>query len=63
MFQPSVLYPAKICLLAGFSCTTTFVTGGAIGVLLKSKIPAKVTYADNEGFFRADLMRFIVMFT
>ena len=49
-------HPGNPCILQvlhcwGFSCTITFIPGGASGVLLKSKCPSFYVYADMVGFF------------
>jgi hypothetical protein len=43
-----------------FSWIKTFVPGGAIGVSLKSNLPASMLYAETFGFRRDDLTRFNV---
>ena len=55
MYHASVLCLAHDNMLFGFSCTTTLVPGGAIGVALKSKFPNNAAYAERDGFRLDDL--------
>ena len=62
MYHASVPCPAHENLLFGFSCTTTLVPGGAIGVVLKLKFPNNTSYAEGDGFRLADLNILMVIF-
>ena len=61
MYHPSVPCPANDLLLSVFSWTTTFVPGGAIGVVLKSKLPSSAAYADNDRLRRAGHNKLIII--
>ena len=47
----------------GFSCMTTFVPGGTIGVALKSNAPSNCAYTGSFGLMRDAHMRFNVVST
>ena len=55
MYHASVPCPAHDNLLFGFSCTTTLVPGGDIGVALKLKLPNNYAYAERDRLRLADL--------
>ena len=63
MYHSSVPWPVYVFLLFGFSWTTIFVMGGAIGVLLKSKISERVAYTERDGFRCARRSKCIVTLT
>ena len=55
MYHASVPCPSYDNLLFDFSCTTTLVQGGAIGVALNLKFPNNASYAERDGLRLADL--------
>ena len=61
MYHVSVPWSVHNFLLSTFSCITTFVPGGAIGVLLTSKLSSNAAYADNDGLHRNDCNKMIVI--
>ena len=61
MYHVSVPWSMHDFLLSSFSCITTLGPGGAIGVLLKSKLPSNAAYADKDGLRRDDRKKMIVM--
>ena len=61
MYHPSVPCPAHVFLLLDFSCTTTLVPGGAIGVALKLKLPSNAANADSEGFRQDERNKLMVI--
>ena len=62
MYHASVTFPAHDNLLFAFSCTTTLVPGGAIGVALKLKLPNNSAYAEIDRLRLADLNKLMVIF-
>ena len=61
MYHAGVPWPAHVFLFDDFSWTSTLVPGGAIGVVLKSKLPNNAAYADNDWFRRAERSKFNVI--
>ena len=61
MYHASVPHPAHDNLLFTFSCITTLVPGGAIGVALKLKFPNNAAYAERYGLCPADLNKLMVI--
>ena len=61
MYHASVACPAHDKLLFGFSCTTTLVLGGAIGVAVKLKFSNNAAYAEKDGMRLADLNKLMVI--
>ena len=61
MYHASVPCPTHDNLLFGFSCTTTLVPGGTIGVALKLKFPNNTAYAERDRLRLADLNKLIVI--
>ena len=61
MYHASVPCPAHDNLLFGFSCTTTLVPGGAIGVTLNLKLPNNYAYAERDRLHLADLNTLMVI--
>ena len=58
MYNPGTPCIPQVLRRWGFSCTITFIPGGASGVLLNSKCPSSAVYADIIGFFQQDLIIF-----
>ena len=48
-------------MLFAFSCTTTLVPGGAIGIALKLKLPNNAAYSEIYGFRLVDLNTLMVI--
>ena len=54
------MYPPSFTLLS-FSCTITFIPGGASGILLKSNYPSSAMYASIVGFPQQGIIVFSVI--
>ena len=61
MYQPGVPCGAHEVRLAGFACEMILVPGGAIGVLLKSKLPWSWLQAERFGLMREVRSKLSVM--
>ena len=61
MYHDSVPCTAHDNLLFAFSCTTTLVPGGAIGVALNLKFPNNTAYAERDGLRISDLNKLMVI--
>ena len=61
MYHTSVPYPAHDNLLFGFSCTTTLVPGGEIGVALKFKLTNNAAYTERYGLSLSNLNKLMVI--
>ena len=58
MYHPGTPYIPQVLPCWYFSCTITFIPGGASGVLLKSNFPSSSVYANIFGFRRQSLIIF-----
>ena len=61
MYHPGTPYIPQVLCCCGFLCTITFILGGAIGVLLKSKLPSIAMCADIVGLSRKGFSIFKVI--
>ena len=61
MYHASVPCPVHDNLLFAFSCITTLVPGGAIGIALKLKLTNNAAYAERYRLHLADLNKLMVI--